>query len=68
MMTFSKGTPVDTTYFQSGELIDMKFAFYNVTSIQGFTSMLTLVYANTKMLWVFPTASKIALYTSFASS
>ena len=38
----------------------MGFAFYNVTSIRCFTSMLTVVYENTRMLWVFPTTSKIA--------
>ena len=37
----------------------MEFAFYNVTSIRGFTSMLTVVFAKTRMLWIFPTASKI---------
>ena len=36
----------------------MDFDFYNVTSIHGFTFMLTVVFANTIMLWVFPTSSK----------
>ena len=39
----------------------MDFLFYNVTSIRGFTSMLTFVCAKTRMLWVFPTAYKRAL-------
>ena len=37
----------------------MDFAFYNVTSIQGFTSMLTIVYENTKILWVFTASPKM---------
>ena len=36
----------------------MDFAFYNVNSIRGFTSMLTVFCENTRMLWVFPTVSK----------
>ena len=53
MTTLSKGTTVDTSNIQLGELIHMDFAFYNVTSIRGFTSILTFVCTNTIMLWVF---------------
>ena len=60
MTTFPKGTTVDTGNLQPGELIHMEFDFYNVTSIRGFTSMLTVVCANTRILWVLPTASKLA--------
>ena len=38
----------------------MDFAFDNVTSIRGFTSMLKLVCEKTRMLWVLQNASKIA--------
>ena len=38
----------------------MDFAFYTVTSIHGFTSMLTVVCAKNRMLWVLPNASKIS--------
>ena len=38
----------------------MEFAFYNVTSIRGFTFMLTVVCTTTRIRWAFPTASKIA--------
>ena len=38
----------------------MDFDFYNVPSICGFASILTLVCENTRMLRVFPTASKRA--------
>ena len=58
--TIIKGTTVDTSNLQPGELIHMEFVFYNVTSIHGFTSMITPVCAKTGMIWVFPTAPKIA--------
>ena len=38
----------------------MYFAFYNVTSIHGFTSMVTVICEKNRILWVFPTASKIS--------
>ena len=46
-----KGTTVDTSDFQPGEIIHMHFAFKNVTSIRGFTSMINVICANTRMLW-----------------
>ena len=58
MMTINKGTKVDTSNLQLGELVHMDFVFYNITYIRGFTSMLIVVCAKTIMLWVFPTASK----------
>ena len=54
-----KGKTVDTTNIQPGEIIHMDFSFFNVNSIQGFTSMLTAVYEKTIMLWIFPTVPKI---------
>ena len=59
MKTINKGTTVETINLQPGELIHMDFYFYNVTSIRVFTSMITAVYAKTRMLWVFTNASKI---------
>ena len=53
-----KGTTVDTSNVQPGELIHMYFEFYNETSIRGFTSMLTVVCAKNIMIWVFTTSSK----------
>ena len=38
----------------------MDFAFYNINSICGFTSMLTVVCAKTSMLCILPTVSKRA--------
>ena len=58
--TINKDTTVDISNLQPGELIYMDFAFYNVTSIRGFASMLIFFCANTIMIWVFPTASKRA--------
>ena len=58
MTTLTKGKTVDTSNFQPGELIQMDFAFCNVTSIRIFTSMITVVHANIIILWVFPTAYK----------
>ena len=53
-----KGTTVDTTTLQPRENIQIELAFYNVTSVQVFTSMLTVVCAKTRMILVFPTAYK----------
>ena len=60
MTTIDKGTTVDTSNLQPGELFHTDFAFYNVTPICGFTSMLTVVCTKTRMIWVLPNASKIA--------
>ena len=60
MKTINKDTTVDTSNIQPGGLVHMEFAFYNVTSIHGFTSMLIVVSSKTIMLWVFPTVSKRA--------
>ena len=58
MTTSPKVKTVGTTNLQPGELIHMDFAFYNVTSIRGLTSMLTVLCEKTKMIWIFPTAFK----------
>ena len=58
MTTINKGTTVETSNLQPGELVHMEFVFYNVTSIRGFTSMITVVCAKNRMVWVLPTSSK----------
>ena len=58
MTSFHKGTTVDTSNLQQGKNIQMGFALYNVSSIHGLNSMLTVVCASTMILWVLPTASK----------
>ena len=60
MKDLTKGKTVDTANFQPGELIHMEFAFYNVTSTCGLTSILTAVGAKATILWVFTTASRQA--------
>ena len=60
MKTIDKGTTVDTSNLQPGELVHIDFAFYKLTSIRGFTSILRVVCAKTRMLWVLPTESKIS--------
>ena len=58
MTTFPKGTTVDTNNLQPGKLPHMDFSFYNVTSIRGLFSVLTVLCAKTRMLWVLITTSK----------
>ena len=58
MTTFPKVTTVYTHNLQPGELIHTDFSFYAVTSIRGFTSVFTVVCAETRIIWVFPTSSK----------
>ena len=60
MTTLHKVKIVDTSNLQPGELMRMYFAFYNVTSIRGFTSILTVICEKTIMLWSFPTESKLS--------
>ena len=48
------------TQLQPGELLHMDFAFYNVTLVLGFTSMITVVCEKTIIIWFFPTSSKIS--------
>ena len=58
--TINKFTTVNTSNLQPGELIHMEFSFYNITFVCDFTSILTVVCANTIMMWLFPTAFKRA--------
>ena len=53
-----KVTTVETNKLQPRELIHMDFALYNVTSICGFTSILTVFCENTRMIWVITNSSK----------
>ena len=58
MTTFHKGKTFDTTNLQPVEIIFMDFAFYDVNSLLGFTSVITVICANTRIIWLFPTTSK----------
>ncbi len=53
-----KGRTLDTSTLPRGALLHIDFAFWDVTSLRGFTSMLCIIDAQTRMLWVFCTASK----------
>ena len=60
MTTFPKGTTFDTSNLQPGEIIHVDFYLYNVTSIHGFTSVLTVFCAKTIIMLVFPTTYKLS--------
>jgi hypothetical protein len=47
-----------TQITRRGELLHIDFSFWNVTSIHGFTSLLSINDGKDRMLWNFPTASK----------
>ena len=55
MTTLTKVTTVDTTNFHPGELIHMDFDLYNVNSIRGLISILTVVCENSITLCILPT-------------
>ena len=65
MKTINKGPTVDTSNLQPVTPFHMEFAFYNVTYIRGFNSMIKVVCAKPIMLWLIPTASKRAPSASF---
>ena len=50
LTSFNKGTTVGTNNLQPLELMHMQFAIYNVTSICGFTSVITVFYTNNRMI------------------
>ena len=60
MITLPKGTNVDTTKLQQGELIQMDFTLYNVNSIHIFTYIITVLCEKTIILLVFTDAPKHA--------
>jgi len=41
-----------------GQLLHVDFSFWNVVSLRGFTSLLSVIDGKERMLWNFPTASK----------
>ena len=55
-----KVSSIDTTNLKPVRLINTEFGFYAVTSIRGFTSILTIVCAKTSIIWVIPNAPKIS--------
>jgi hypothetical protein len=58
MTQVPKGKIVDTGSLSQGELLHIDFAFWYISSRRGFTSMLVIIDAKTRKLWVFCTAIK----------
>ena len=58
MKILHNGANVYTDNLQLVEILHPNLAFYNVTSIHGFTLMLNVVCANTIIIWISTTASK----------
>ena len=56
----TKGATIDTPHLQPGERFHMYFAFDNVTSIRGLTSILIIVCSKTIIIWIFTTVSKLS--------
>jgi hypothetical protein len=58
MMQSRKGKTIGTSHLQSGEVLYMDFAFWDVLSHRGFSAIFMIIDANTRVLWLFFTASK----------
>ena len=50
MTTTNKGTTIDTSNLQPGDLVHVEFVFYNVTSSCGFNPIITVVCARTRII------------------
>jgi hypothetical protein len=55
---FRKGNTASTDNIKPGELLHMDFAFWYITSRRMFTSVLAIIDAKKRMLWLFCTSSK----------
>jgi hypothetical protein len=55
---FCKGKTSSTDNLTPGELLHTDFAFWDITSRRMCTDVLTIIYAKTRMLWLFCTSSK----------
>ena len=58
MTILLKDATVDTTNLSSEELLCMYFYLYYVDSIRGFTSIIDVLCEKTRIVCIFPTASK----------
>jgi len=54
----AKGHTIDTSTFDKGALLHIDFSFWDVIPHWGFASMLTIVDARARMLWIFCTPNK----------
>ncbi len=53
-----KAQITSVTLTKRGQLLHVDFSFWNLVSIRGFTSLLSVIGGKDRMLWNFPTASK----------
>jgi hypothetical protein len=53
-----RGKFFDTSLLCRGQLLHLDFSFWDKVSLRGFTSVLSIIDAKTRMLWVFCTATK----------
>jgi len=53
-----KATTTSTVLTHRGQLLHMDFSFWSITSVRGFTSLLSIIDGKERFLWNFPTASK----------
>ncbi len=55
-----KGQTTSTNHLTPGQLLHLDFGFWDLTSHRGFSSMLLIIDAKTRMLWLFCTSNKRA--------
>jgi hypothetical protein len=55
---FRKRKTASTDNLKPGELMHMDFTFWDITLLRMFTAVLIIIYAKTRMLWLFCTSSK----------
>ena len=65
---FPQTPTVDTSNLQPGELIYVDFAFYNLTFIRKFISVLTVFCAKNRIVWQYLMYTKDHLSASSGSS
>ena len=54
----AKGPTTSTEHLAPGSLLHVDFYFYDITSIRGFNSNITIIDAKTRKLWCFPGPDK----------
>jgi len=55
-----KGSTTNTDNLSPGQLLHIDFGFWDIVSHRGFSSMLLIIDAKTRMLWLFCTSNKRA--------
>ena len=54
----NRGMTVNTDNLKKGNLLHIDFQFYDIVSIRGFSSILSIIDAKTRKLWCFPGPDK----------